>query len=175
MTPAALNELESALGFVLPQEYLEVMQDYPFSGEHFGTEMLVDDIETLKRWSRLTVAKKRNRKARPDPTTGYFRIGSDGGELSFFVRPGRDSKGVWYYDTESGEFQKYCGTLREYVEKCRRVDSEEERLPNEVLSVPEWRKNAYALAMFTGFVLFGYAVFKITRWVAKIFGLLPDS
>ena len=171
MTSTALNELEATLGIQLPQEYVEVMQDYPFSGGHFGTEMLMSDVEILTRWNRPTDGKRSKGKARSDPTAGYFRIGSDGGELSFFVSPGRSSQGVWYFDIETGEFRKYCDTLRDYVDKCRRIDADDERLPNEGSHLPEWMKYGYTILILAGFVLFGYAAYRVATWLLGATGL----
>ena len=167
MTSTSLVELEAYFGIRLPQEYWDVMQAYPFDGEHIGTEMLIDDFEVL----RQTNQELARMPATDDPTAGYFRIGSDGSELTFFIRPTRESSGVWYFDIESGEFQKYCDTLLDYVEKCRRIDLGKERLPNEESSIPEWAKYVYTLLIIGAFILFGYAIFHATRWLARALGV----
>jgi len=166
MTSNSLAELETIFGIRLPQEYWDVMQAYPFEGEHIGTEMLIDDFDVLRQTNQdLTTTP-----ATDDPTAGHFCIGSDGSELTFFIMPVRDSRGVWCFDLESGDFQKYCDTLLDYVEKCRRIDSGEERLPNEDSNIPEWTKLVYTILIFGGLVLFGYAIFKAARWLVHALG-----
>ena len=166
MTSTSLTELEATFGVRLPQEYWHVMQAYPFAGEHFGTEMLINDPEVL----RETNHKVTRTTATDDPTAGYFCIGSDGAELTFFIKPTRESNGVWCFDVESGEFEKYCDTLLDYVEKCRRIDSGEERLPNENSNIPEWVKWVCTVLIPTGLALFGYAVFRAVRWLVNTVG-----
>ena len=170
MTAAEIDDLEATLGIRLPDEYVEVMQKYPFSEQHFGFEMLMDDVEILKRWNQPD-QKRSKKKTKPDARAGHFCIGSDGSELSFFIKPGRDSHGVWYFDIESGEFQKYCDGVSKYVEKCRRIDLGEERLPNDDSTLPEWAKYVYTLSIFVAFILFGYIVYKLARWILEVAGL----
>jgi hypothetical protein len=71
MTMAALNDLEATFGIQLPLEYTQAMQSYPFAKGHFGSQMLWDDITALKR-RNLAEKNKMTRKARPDPTAGFF-------------------------------------------------------------------------------------------------------
>jgi len=172
MTCDDLSKLETRFEIQLPQEYLDVLTNYPFSDGHFGDEMLLDDAELLAQHNHPSAAKRAKLKSGPSISDGYFWIGSDGGELSFYIKLGRSSRGVWYFDIETGEIQKYCDSLEDYLQKCRKIDADEERLPNETSSWPLWKKNIYALSLLIGFILFGYIIFRGARWLLHFTGLI---
>ena len=78
---------------------------------------------------------------------------------------------VFQRDLETGEFKKYCDSIADFVEKCRKIDSDEERLPNEESDWPEWLKYIYTISIVAGFILFGYVVFRAGRWLSEKLGL----
>jgi len=172
MNPETLAKLQANLEVQLPQEYLDVFKSYPFSGEHFGMEMLVNDEGVLVQKNRSTTTKQNKRKHRPTVSDGFFWIGSDGHELSFYVKLGRESHGVWYYNLETGNIQKYCDSAENYLQKCEKIEADEERLPNETTKWPLWKQNLYALSLLIGFILFGYLVFLGVRWLLAYFKLI---
>jgi hypothetical protein len=172
MTSETLAKLQADLEVQLPQEYLDVFKNYPFSDNHFGMEMLVDDENVLTQRNRSAAKKPTRRKPRPTVSDGFFWIGSDGGELSFYVKLGRGFHGVWYFDIETGDTQKYCDDIKDYLQKCRKIDADEERLPNETSKWPLWKQNVYALSLLIGFILFGYLVFLGLRWLLAYFKLI---
>ena len=167
-----IEAFEKELGITLPADYKAALQDYPFAGEHTGTEMLVNDLSLLRSWNLpgLSHGKKRGKKT--DPRDGFLVIGSDCSETEFFIDPKRESSPVWYYERETGKFELYVASIREYLEKCAKIDAGEELYPNEASNIPEWLKTIYAAAIFLGFIFFGWLVYKAVVWLQTKLGLL---
>jgi len=172
MEAILIEAFEKELGLTLPADYKATLLDYPFAGEHTGTEMLVNDLSLLRSWNLPARPQGKKRAKKTDPREGYFMIGSDCSETVFFIDPKRKSSPVWYYEMETGKFELYVASIREYLDKCAKIDAGEELYPNEASNIPEWLKTIYAIAIFLGFILFGWLVYKLVVWFQIKMGVL---
>lgn len=165
MKPADLDRIETALQIKLPQDYRRIMQEYSFPPESTVADMLVDDPEVLLRWN--AGEKKPSAQHADDPLANgdFFNIGSDCGELRFFIRLTDSTNAIFCYDLESGNLSEYSKNIAEYIEQCMRVDAGAEGLPNERDDIPERMKWLFSLGLLALLILFGYGVFKLIRWL----------
>lgn len=143
------------------------MEAYPFSAGSMGSQMLTDNPDVLLRWNADETRLPTQGAGDPSAGGHFFQIGSDGGELSFFIQINGPSEAVICYDIESGAILDYAKDIQEYVERCRRVDAGSENLPNEGSDIPEPMKWLGCFGILLALILFGYGIFKLVCWFLK--------
>ncbi len=164
MNASDLDRLESALQIRLPARYRRMMEAYPFVQDSLAAEMLCDEVDVLLRWNAPFISPDSKRITPAD----FVQIGSDGGELSFYLEHSGTSHPIFCYDVESGNFDEYAPDIDAYVEHCARVEAGTESLPNEAGRLPEWKKWLGCASLLLLLAQFGYGVSRLILWLARV-------
>ena len=106
---------------ILPDQYRKILCDYPFAEDSWANEcampndlgMIIemnDDRSILKEYGA-------------DDPSHYFQIGSDGGELTYYIDSRDPECTVYAADVESGTFTKHA-VFSNWCEELRTTDLE---------------------------------------------------
>lgn len=164
MNAADLHRIESTLQIRLPAAYRRVMEAYPFVQDSLAAEMLTAEADVLLRWNATFISPDSKRITPAD----FVQIGSDGGELDFYLKHSGASHAIFCYDVESGNFDEYAPDMNAYVERCARVEAGTESLPNEAGRLPEWKKWLECAGLLLLLAQFGYGAYRLLHWLAWV-------
>lgn len=145
--PTTVTLLERELSISLPEQYRSAMLEYPFPAGSVGEEMLVSDVEWLLRRNRsdncTSIGGKRRQQESPGLSEGLFLIGSNGGELEYYLQLNERPGAVMEYSLETHRLSEFAATFSQYLERIRQLDAElrtEEALGEErARAIPAWR------------------------------------
>jgi hypothetical protein len=163
VTSADLDRIEHELHIALPVDYRRTMEAYPFARNSFSEGMLLDDVDVLIRWNSGDPNRSIDGRNQALTFRDHFKIGSDGGELSFFLKYTGSPNPIYCYDLESGNFEVISQDIAEYVGHCAKIDAGTKPLPNESNDMPESVKWLSCLGILVLVSLFGYGVFRLAR------------
>jgi hypothetical protein len=125
MTIANIQRIEQALSVKLPEQYSQLLVDYPFSEDSFGTTcMVIRDADALIDLNRGRSAHFmiHHREGRWVPQKNHFMIGSDGGEEQFYLDLDDPGGAVLKFDLETGELTPYARDIAEFKERIYQID-----------------------------------------------------
>jgi hypothetical protein len=163
VTSAELDRIEHELQIELPADYRQTMETYPFARDSFSVGMLMNDVDVLIGWNSGDKNLSIDGRNQSLTFRDYFKIGSDGGELSFFLKHTGSPNPVYCYDLESGNFEIIAQDIVEYVEHCAKIDAGTALLPNESNDMPGSVKWVSCVGILVLLSLFGYGVFRLAR------------
>jgi len=139
MTPAQLQRIEDELDVPLPAEYRATMLDYPFADDGLARLVLLPDDP--QRVIELNVGSEAHGIAMP------FFVGSNGGEVAWFVDAQAPATGVRELDLASGrhrpvapDWAGFLAHLRATIAQAAREERQREAaLPPASTKRPWWR------------------------------------
>lgn len=115
MNEKEIIEAEQRLGLELPKFYKETMLNYPFREGSIAIDCMLPQYPELLEVENGVIPNENK----------YLAIGSDGGELIFFLRL-NGSETVYIHDAESSGLHHSieARTWKEYLNKISNIDQE---------------------------------------------------
>ena len=129
MTIADIRRIEKELSVNLPEDYQQLLINYPFAEDSFATTcMVIRDAEALidVNRSHTTHFLIHHREGRWVPQKNHFMIGNDGGEEQYYLDLDDSECTVFRFDLETGELSTYAKGIADFKAKINQVDREVE-------------------------------------------------
>jgi len=114
MSTSDITKIEAQLNIKLPQFYIETMLNYPFPLDSFAAALLLcADVKGILDNNSIF-----------HPEDKVFAIGSDGGELIYYLKLNGEEK-VYIYDFESSEVNHTVeATWSDYLKSMQQTEAE---------------------------------------------------
>lgn len=133
MTNQEIEAIEKVLGIALPSFYRDAMLNYPFEKDSFAEEFLLAD-------SKSYIIEMNSIPNLVDDKNVFF-IGSDGGEMQFFIEPNSNSSMVYKYSVESKRYKVIATQWSDYlawVQHELELLAKDEMLQNAIRANKKW-------------------------------------
>lgn len=129
MLASEIKVIEKELGIKLPDFYIQTMLNYPFPGDSFAAELtLCNNVRGIIDNNSI-FEKKQN----------CFAVGSDGGELIYFIRINEGEK-VYIYDYEQSDINLSI-EAKSWNEYLRNLEGIDKKIVEDTLKMAEKKRN----------------------------------